>query len=518
MMNHARQSRLYWISVSITLVLFAIMFWSSRSIFLEIPAVGVSPDSIDYLKHATEIRQGELPQFQVRTAGYPLLLAAFLEVFDGNLQSVVIAQMTVMMGACLLLIFIAARHLGWFYLLITFSISATILTPDFIEYEARILTEALFCSLLVLWFASFLEFIFKPNPAKAVTLGILLGLVIITRPAGLFLVPIFAFLVAQTWLADKGLTNVVALTLSFPITICAYATYNYFTLGHFELTSESGRNLCYATASLVDQSPDYSNEMNGIIAQTRDYFAENAPTDAYQSNNLRNISEYFEENYLTPTQFRGRCNRAHRSGNEDLKREFSTAAINAITENPIVYTKIVIANMRAFFLKPSSYRIPQKNWLRQRADAWRNDAYEQRYQLRERFNVNGSVDDVLPTAPGWLRRVEGQVYSFLNNILIKNNVYLWIFTISLIALLGLAIQPLRNLHNPYVVSLMVCVLIILGKNMLVSLVEPPLHRYTYLVTPFYLLAGTFVAVISARYLRKRYSFGKEGSTPQVGQS
>lgn len=169
----------------------------------------ITNDSTGYLGNARQIAAGEtLTIAPVRTPGYPVFLAAILDVFGISPVGVLMGHHVLGVLMCLLITVTASRLSPWPRAgpaLATIAGGLAALDPWILGLESFALTEAISAFLMTLAFA------IAARPARpAWPLGLLLGLVLgyacLVRPTFQVVVPFMAIgWLWGTWLAVRGL-------------------------------------------------------------------------------------------------------------------------------------------------------------------------------------------------------------------------------------------------------------------------------------------------------------------------
>ena len=224
-------------------------FWSNPHGF----KLNYGPDSLGYL------------QFEpYRTAGYPVFLDLVIAAF-GTVAAVPKAQ--VVLSAA------ALAFLGWCIhrafrasLLALIPICVPFIRGELAQYQAMIMTESLFVSLLCAMAGTLILLIARPTYRLAAASALACGLAIAVRPAGLSLLPIWPIVLWFIWRRCAGRRRMVAAVVA-PIALC-FATESLLWRTEHGLglrPSLAGRHL-YQKALIMAPDPIIPDDALGSFA------------------------------------------------------------------------------------------------------------------------------------------------------------------------------------------------------------------------------------------------------------
>ena len=167
----------------------------------------------------------------VRSPGYPLFLTIFV---DGPPSSRMIGNIMLTQVLLSTLMLVVAFFLFRRFLSNYFAVAAvffTALSPHLIVANSYILTETLFCFLLVilLWLLSCLAK--KPSAWKAIMIGLVMGLASLVRPSLQYFPIIAAILLVFTYGRRKGLQLAIIVLVCFAVVLSPWIIRNLITLG-----------------------------------------------------------------------------------------------------------------------------------------------------------------------------------------------------------------------------------------------------------------------------------------------
>ena len=166
-----------------------------------------------------------------RSPGYPLFLTVFLDglSFDSFVHKVVVTQ-AILSSLTIILAFLLFKS----FLPAPWAVAATFLvaiSPQLIILSGFVVTETLFCFLLVSvgYVSSLLPQ--RPSVPLAALIGILVGLASLVRPILEYLPFIFGFLLLTHFGWKKGLPYSAALLFGFLLSFSPWILRNVLTLG-----------------------------------------------------------------------------------------------------------------------------------------------------------------------------------------------------------------------------------------------------------------------------------------------
>jgi hypothetical protein len=182
------------------------------------------------LRNIADINSPVAPD-AVRPPGYPFFLAMFVNGAPNRsmIDRILYAQTLVSVTALILCYFVYRSFLPW-----GLALGATLLltfSPHLIVANSYVLTESLFCSLLVLlaWVMS--RFVKEPSAGKALLLGAALGLANLVRP-GLQYFPFLLaiYIASQLHFSRKGWRLGVLTLAGFLMVLAPWLIRNWVTL------------------------------------------------------------------------------------------------------------------------------------------------------------------------------------------------------------------------------------------------------------------------------------------------
>ena len=199
----------------------------------------MTPDSASYIDWA--------PQ---RTPGYPLFLS-LVRLFSPDYSLLPVAQYIILIGAVVMLcnafsVLLRSYGAG---LLLALAIFGNVFL---MRYPASVMTDSLFLSFLLAFFAILLQQIRDPRVVSLAAAGLLLGVAAMVRPAGYAFIaalPVTIILWPTRRLARTGLLLVAAIA---PILVACLG--NYLVRGYFAAQLFGEGNMLESISILMPRS------------------------------------------------------------------------------------------------------------------------------------------------------------------------------------------------------------------------------------------------------------------------
>ena len=165
----------------------------------------------------------------LRTPGYPLFLSLFIgsDITEQTIQNILLAQVILGLFTILLTYDLGRRFLPTPLALLAALLTA--LSPHLATATIYVLTETLFCFLIVLCFWQLARLTNKPTFTGFLIAGAILGAAALTRPAVQYFIVPLALLLAFWKPARFRLTG--ALILGFALVFLPWTARNLYTLG-----------------------------------------------------------------------------------------------------------------------------------------------------------------------------------------------------------------------------------------------------------------------------------------------
>jgi len=232
-----------WHKIALALVLIiprAALIW----IAFAQPSRCIFPDSPGYLDLASSLREegrfhASAYEESLRTPVYPAFLALVELAFGERVGPIALLQILLTLVTAWIL-FRAGREIAgeraglaaaWLYAL----------NPNALFWSCTILTETLFAFWLILALYLLATGLRRRSLPRAATSGLTLGLAVLTRPIGLYLIPLWgAGALLALWTSSdrrRAIAFTTALLASALVSIFAWQARNYVVQGHFRVTA-----------------------------------------------------------------------------------------------------------------------------------------------------------------------------------------------------------------------------------------------------------------------------------------
>lgn len=224
------------------------------------------PDSFTYLTPAKAMLAGHgfanehLQPETLRTPGFPLLLAAF----GARVLPVILLQHLVDILLALAIYLFVLRRLGSRFAAMAAALLFAI-DPPTIHYANKLLTETTFTALL------FVAFLLALDVRRPLLLGLLTGILVLTRPVAIVYFVVLAALFALARVPRRAIAIFVAAALLLPL---AWGVRNKIDTGNFTISTIGPTNLLLHRAAgalaIADEGEfrdDLANEQRDLLEE-----------------------------------------------------------------------------------------------------------------------------------------------------------------------------------------------------------------------------------------------------------
>ncbi len=335
---------------SVILVMIVFVF-TRLPYFLYYPVTVISFDTASYISVALNIIDGNLPLFEIRTPGYPVFLT-FVLLFSKNPVCISLLQSLFTLFTSIFFLRVVNKTFKSFTFLFAISISIFISSSIYIFLETALLSESIYVNFLILS-CSFLILALKENRISyLILLSFSIGVAIIIRPAGLFLVCIPALLTIYFIIQKYKFKLYVSLILPFLVVLISLCTYNYFTLKTFSLTVfGAGASLSGATILVMEPCAEYPEFVNSAIDSTLNGISEKDINYVKNGMELGKLYRVFNDNlwnsvYLINHLMKEDLGLTY----PDVQPIIKKISVDAVRNYPLVYAKFVLSNFYQFFM------------------------------------------------------------------------------------------------------------------------------------------------------------------------
>jgi hypothetical protein len=483
---------LYPLAIGMT-ILVVVFIFTRGPFYLFYPLIGLAPDSASYLEPINQALRGELPYISIRPPGYPFFIFLTTLISDRWL-TVIIAQSFLSLLAGILLI--CSIHRGYRSLTIPAAlvISGLIGNSRFIYYETSALSESIYTSFLMLTFAFLVLGLHSRRFSRFLLASLCGGLAILIKPAGIYLLVIFAivslFLLINRYPARLILANL------FPVVILVggLAVYNRFTIGELVVSTFGECQLGAATAHFWEPDPEFPAPVNEKIRNelpaslARSGLDEVALKTIATTWNPRQLSELFEPYYDRIIYTEGwTFGSRFGAGYDESRHLIRKISLKSISRHPQLYLKFVWSSFATYYLI-LQWKLDLYHFLNQRADeifqkkerSFSSLAAKEFASITDSSAPRGVIIDsglVRTSLKATLWQRLHLVWEGINNELFNNVIWILIsLPVFLLGLFRLLQSRLRDLSAFIVV---VAFLSLLGSSLVVSLIQLGIERYSY---------------------------------------
>ncbi|MEO8665024.1 MAG: hypothetical protein ABI462_05970 [Ignavibacteria bacterium] len=488
-----------------SLLVFFVFLITRVQYFLYYPVLVLSSDSASYCAVAFDILNSQTPLFDIRTPGYPLFISLIWMV-SKTVYALAIAQSLFTLSVSIFFLWVIEQTYRSLTFLFAISISAFISSTYYLVLEVSLLTEGIFVCMLLLS-AGLLILALKKNKISVWAMySASVSVVIIIRPAGLFLFAVMALIFVYFIVNKYKFKFYLSLFVPFTIIIFSLCFYNYMTLKLFTITPFGEANLSGATILFMEPSPEYPQYVNEAIKNTLDSIPRTEINYVKNASGISQLYHTFNNNFYRQVNLTENLMRADTSlrfvGVQPIVRQIS---IDAIKSNPKIYAKFVVSNFLFFFnnvkivmdyyeqlsnILTRTY-IDKKYEKELESGRWRqvsndkSDNEEIKVFFKQETGKQNELEHVKITEDNRIEFRQTflkslfEVYENVNNFLFRN--YLWlvlfcaVFFISFIKLIKSRFKDV-DVFIPFLFTV-----IYITKAILVSLVEVSLTRYSFTV-------------------------------------
>lgn len=252
------------------LLLLAALFLMARLwFFADYPVPGIYRDTASYYNALIErVDAGQWPMFTIRPPLFPMLLK-YTYVFVDRVTAVIALQNALSIAAAAFLVYAVHRVKPAFSIPAAIAMAGWIAGSGPLVHDTSLLSESLYATMLVFSFGLLLLGIYRERPLVLGLASAAMAAVILTRPAGMFLIVIYLMVLAFFLWMRYSRRKIAAFVIPFPALILSLCLYNYLTAGVFAVTAFGGANLAGATLIYWEQDNGYPERINQSIAKVQ---------------------------------------------------------------------------------------------------------------------------------------------------------------------------------------------------------------------------------------------------------
>jgi hypothetical protein len=252
-------------SLAITASLVAICFIITRlPFFIHYRLPDIAIDYWSYSDIVEQWRQGHWPKLTLRTPGYPLFLSVVF-IFSRSPMAVVVAQCLTTLAASLITLACFAQVNRRLAYPAAFAIIGFTSSMHSLYFDTALMSESLYCSLIMTSFGLLTLSILRGGIWARIATSLAMAGVILTRPAGFFLFPVFGLTMGWMLLQRHPRRQILAFSLPFSILLLSTCAYNKATIGSFTVSPFGAVNLLGAVATYIEEDPSAPESLNNAV-------------------------------------------------------------------------------------------------------------------------------------------------------------------------------------------------------------------------------------------------------------
>lgn len=333
----------------VILIVTGLILLTRLPFFLYYSVISISFDTASYCAVALNITEGNLPAFEIRTPGYPLLLA-MIWFFSKNLMLVAFIQSLFTIAVSIFFLYVVNKVYGRYLFQFAAAIAIYVTSSYFILFESAILAESLFVNFLLLITALLILAVKETKAVYWFYLSSATGILLYLRPAGLFLIPIL--IIVLLYFHKKKLKHVYYLNLILPAAffILALCIYNKVTVDSFSMSPFGNINLPGATITFMEKSPDYPEFVNQIIDTVSNGLPSKDRKYVRESFGFTKLYDIFLNNFYAVIVLTDKLIKHDSTGGFiSVIPYLKEISFDAVKKHPDIYAKFFISNFVQYF-------------------------------------------------------------------------------------------------------------------------------------------------------------------------
>ena len=333
--------------LGVSFLLLIIAFIITRLPFLlHYPVPLFAPDTNSYFTPFLQFEKGYWPTFNSRTPGYPIFIGLVL-FFTNSTLAIIWAQIILLFLGSFFLVVCVYKFRPYLAFPTALAMTVFIISPRCIGMDFSLLSESLYSS-SVIYFISF--FILAINTKRIFwffTCSVASILPILIRPAGIYFMVIFLFILIYLILKKYPVKNIFAFFLPFPLILLVLLTYNYFIIAKSSFFPNNSKNQIYwITVPYWTTDKNLTDKINKVITKYRDQWPEDDKNTFYNSWNFSKLYTLFRS-YGVDAQY-NKIPPDKLFLNLHHKTRMKIGRI-AILRNPLMYTKFIATMFIQYF-------------------------------------------------------------------------------------------------------------------------------------------------------------------------
>ena len=329
--------------------------------FLYYPYIEMGGDSSSYFYIVDLINNGHLPSFEYRSVGYPLFLKLVFLVLEKNIA---IAWFQCLLTFTSSFHLLRVIHRNFNSVLIPFSILFTfyINSSLCLRYEVAYITESIYKSSIIYFFAFLTEAFCKNKLQYWMLSSFSIFLIIMIRPSGMFLIPVFILIIIYLLVNKYGLKNICGFMLPCIILLLGYSCYNYRYSGFFGISDYGPVNLFAGTSTFLEPKEDNPPQVNRAIKNRILSISQDKRDILNRSFNLIELEKIFDDYYNSystvmaellydTTFYKYKPADTFYASHKFIKPYILKMSKDAIFSHPVIYFKFFICNSFQYFFR-----------------------------------------------------------------------------------------------------------------------------------------------------------------------
>lgn len=321
--------------------------------YIYYPVINVSEDSASYIAVALKLLQLSPPLLDMRTPGYPLFLT-FVFLLSENFILIYIFQSLATLGSALFLYRVLCKYFTRVALFFAAAIAVFISSTFYLVLEFSVLSETIFVCFLMLCSSFLITSLINNKTSDWIRFSVTASIVILIRPAGLFLIPVLIFILIFFYINKYDYKKYLSLILPLSFFIFSLCIYNYFTLKKFTLSPAGDLSFFATTILYMEESPEYPPEINNAIRVTLDSIPQKEKEYVKDPKEIRKLFRIFNDNLFRAWRFVGIVMKDDSSLTyTDIQPYLVKITKDAIRRNPEVYARILLSNLYQFVINIS---------------------------------------------------------------------------------------------------------------------------------------------------------------------
>ena len=189
-----------------------------------------------------------------------------------------------------------------------------------------------------------------------------MGVAVLFRPDGLFLVGTYLLVLAAIWLTGFRRAQVVSFAAPLPALLLVLCSYNYATIGKFTVSPFGSANLAGTTATFWREVPGFPESVNLAIRQSQELVSSQDRETLRSAWNARRLEDVFGRYFNDFVWYRivPALDSAGVKGMSDQAPYLAKMSQLAILQDPRSYTKFVYASFYALLGSVGGYESPDQ--------------------------------------------------------------------------------------------------------------------------------------------------------------